>query len=251
LAERDRGAEAVPEAANDASRGSAARTRPADRGIADRIRGSGPLGWLLLGLGLAAGVSMIVTEFLTASEIRIGQEMQRCAASLDVPRAEVLGKCSITGHESHAWALAILGVLAIVMTLGAVLGRSRPAAASLAVVGLAAIVIALVIDHPSLDKTRGFEVVATQYAPGSVRSVAGPGYKLELVAGVLAFGVGGLCLLGSRAKPEPREPAADPGAQPHLQPPAEAEWRRQPPPPAPAGPPQQPPAAPPPTGPPL
>jgi hypothetical protein len=190
---------------------------------------------------------MIVTEFLTASEIRIGQEMERCAATLDVPRAELLGKCSITGHESHSWALAILGVVAIVMTLGAVLGRSRPAAASLATVGLAAVVIALVIDHPSLDKTRGFEVVATQYAPGSVRSVAGPGYKLELVAGVLALAVGGLCLLRSRTRPEeePREPAADPGAQPHLRPPTEADWRHQPP----AGPPRQPPAGTPPQAP--
>lgn len=222
MAKPDRGAQAVPEAANDASRGSAGRTRAADPGIAGRIRDSGPLGWLLLALGLGAGAAMIVTEFLTASEIRIGQAMERCAAGLDIPRSDVLGKCSISGHESHSWALAILGLLAIVMTLGAVVGRSRPAAASLAVVGLAAIVIALVIDHPSLHKTRGFEVVATQYAPGSVRSVAGPAYKLELVAGVLAFAVGGLCLLQSRPRRGPR-----PGREP--EPPPEPDWRRQPP----------------------
>jgi carbon starvation protein CstA len=163
-----------------------------------RIRDSGLLGWLLLALGIGAGVAMVVTEFLTASEIRIGQAMERCAAGLEVPRSDLLGKCSISGHESHSWALAILGVLAIVMTLGALLGRSRPAAASLAVVGVAAVLIALVIDHPSLHKTRGFEVVATHYAPGSVRSVAGPAYKLELVAGVVALAVGGLALLRDR-----------------------------------------------------
>jgi hypothetical protein len=198
LAEPDRGAEAVPQAANDASRGHAARTRGSRASIARRIRGSGPLGVVLLGLGVTAGVAMIVTEFLTASEIRIGQAMERCTAGLDVPRPDIVAKCSISGHESHHWALAILGALAIVMSLGAVLGRSRPAAASLAAVGIAAVVIALVIDHPSLHKTRGFEVVATQYAPGSVRSVAGPAYKLELVAGVLAFAVGGLGAMRGR-----------------------------------------------------
>jgi hypothetical protein len=150
---------------------------------------------------------MIVTEFLTASEIRIGQAMEQCTAGLDIPRSDLVAKCSISGHESHHWALAILGILAIVMSLGAVLGRSRPAAASLAVVGVAAVVIALAIDHPSLHKTRGFEVVATQYAPGTVRSVAGPAYKLELVAGVVAFAVGGLGLLRGRAAAAgPREP---------------------------------------------
>src|SRR3954451_3364006 len=208
LAEPDRGAEAVPEAANDASRGSAGRT-DADHGdFSRRIRDSGRLGWVLLGLAVVAAVVLVVAEFSTVSYRTIG--IGACADRVGPD------KCRTIGHDAHAYALVILAVVGLVMAWGAVVGRSRAAAFATAAIGIAVLVIALALDLPSLDDKRGLEKLYND-----VGTHAGTGFRLGLVGGVLLLLVGGLAVgrLGEEDEAEPpvvapAEGEPDPNAPP-------------------------------------
>jgi hypothetical protein len=135
LAEPDRGAEVVPEAANDASRATAGSTRSPGGSFADRIRASGPFGWLLLLVALAAAVLLVAADFSQISFRTIG--IGAC-----VDRAGT-GVCTTAGHDSHWYSLVILAPLGLLMVLGAVVGRSRAAALAAVAVGVVVLVIAL------------------------------------------------------------------------------------------------------------
>lgn len=187
MAEPERGAEAVPEAANDASRGNAGSAASAGGSIPARIRASGPFGWLLLLLALVAAVLLVVADFSQISYRTIG--IGAC-----VDRAGT-GVCTTSGHESHAYALVILAPLALLMALGAVAGRSRAAALAVAVVGIVVLVIALAIDLPKLHDKRNLDALYDD-----VVGHTGSAFKLELVGGVLLLLSGGLALV----RPEPR-----------------------------------------------
>jgi hypothetical protein len=144
---------------------------------------------------------MIVSEFLTLSSFDVG--ITSCSNALDVTNEPRFSKlCSTSGHQHHHWALLALGLLALLLAFGMAVGRSRPAAVALVVVGLAVVVIALVWDHPSFSKTRGLELL---FPPGQIRGKSGTGYNVELAAGVLAIAAGGLALL--------RRPAEEPSEQ--------------------------------------
>src|SRR3954451_20071029 len=200
LAEPDRGAEAVPEAANDASRGSAGRTDAARRDFSVRIRDSGRLGWLLLPLAVVAAAALVVAEFSTVSYRTIG--IGACADRVGAD------KCRTLGHDAHAFALVILAVVGLVMAWGAVVGRSRAAAFATAGIGLAVLLIALALDLPSLDDKRGLEKLYND-----VGTHVGNGFRFEVLGGVLLLLVGGLALgrLGEEdeaaAAPPPSEPS--------------------------------------------
>ena len=211
MAEPDRGAEAVPEAANDASRGSAGRTRPAGGDFWVRIRDSGRLGWLLLALAFAAAVVLVVAEFTTISYRTIG--IGACSDRSGP------GVCRTVGHESHGYALLILAPVSLAMAWGAVVGRSRAASFALGAVGLAVLVISLAIDLPKLDDRRGLD---TFY--DDVAGHTGDAFRLELVGGVLLLLVGGLALVrpepGTEREPRRRRQAAveEPVVEPEPEP---------------------------------
>lgn len=181
---------APPGTAGDDSRGSTARPSSRTRRIADAIRDSGPFGWVLLVLGGGAGLAMIVTEFLTLSSFDIG--ITSCQDALNVTQGKFTKLCTTTGHQHHHWALVVLGLLAIAMTLGVVVGRSRPAAVALTGIGVAVLVIAVAIDHPYFDKTRGLELLFPQ---NQIHGKSGTGYLVEIAAGVAAIAAGGLGFL--------------------------------------------------------
>jgi uncharacterized protein YndB with AHSA1/START domain len=187
LAEPDRGAEVVPEAANDASRATAGSTRARGGSFADRIRASGPFGWLLLLVALVAAVVLVVADFSELSRRMIG--IGACDDRTQAP-----GVCSTIGHAQHGYALVVLGVLAAVMAVGAVVGRSRAASVAVLVAGAAVLGIALLGDYPDRNDTRGLEA---RYSDVSAKLENG--FKLELVGGVLLLLVGGLALV----RPEP------------------------------------------------
>jgi hypothetical protein len=191
LAEPDRGAEAVPEAANDASRGSAVRTGAASRDFPRRIRDSGRLGWLLLGLALVAAIVLVVAEFSTVSYRTIG--IGACADRVGAD------KCRTIGHDAHAYSLLILALAGLLMAWGAVVGRSRAASYATAAIGIAVLIVALVIDLPDLGDKRGLEQLYN-----NVRPHTGWGFRLELLGGVLLLLVGGLAV-GRLAEEEERE----------------------------------------------
>ena len=123
----------------------------------------GPLSAVLLVVGLIGAALLIVADFSTLIEVRV----------------ITVVKDRVTGGEQHSYALVLLGALAIPMTVGSALGRSRPAAVALAVVGVIALLIVLVGDLPDIDKTgltRTFE--AADASPSR-------GFYLETLGAVL------------------------------------------------------------------
>lgn len=194
MAEPERGAEAVPEAAKDASRGPGRRTGDFGR--------AGAFGWLLLFVALAGAVLLVVAEFSELSHRTIG--IGACSSR------ENPGVCSTQAHEQHGYALLILALVTLPMAWGAAVGRSRAAALAVAVIGAAVLGIALLGDYPDRDDVRGLDARYTQ-----VQGHLGPAFKLELVGGVLLVLAGGLALARPAPPPEPRrrrpregEPAA-------------------------------------------
>jgi hypothetical protein len=203
LAEPDRGAEAVPEAANDASRGSAGSTGPAGPDFWVRIRDSGRFGWLLLGLAVVAAIVLVVAEFSTISYRTIG--IGACADRVGAD------KCRTVGHDAHAYALVILAVVGLVMAWGAAVGRSLAAAWATVGVSVAVLVIAAALDGPSLGDRRGLEKLYD-----NVQTHTGDGFRLELIGGVLLLLVGGLAVQRLRATEEeaPLEAMPAPDGEP-------------------------------------
>ena len=133
----------------------------------------GPLVVLVL-----AGVTLIVAEFLTYREI---------IAVTVVPEG---GRT--TGGAHHGYALALIGLVSLPMSYGAVIGGSRPASAALAVLGGLALAIAAIVDLPSLDDTG---LIGRTYDLAEASPAIG--FWLELVAAAVLL-VGGLLLLRSR-----------------------------------------------------
>jgi hypothetical protein len=149
--------------------------RPAGSGVSLASAG-------LLIAGIAGAVLLIVADFTTLFEVKA------VTAVLE----------SRTGGDHHTYALVLIGLLALPMAAGASLGRSRPAAIALTVLGLIALVIVVAGDLPDVRSTgldRNFE-----------RAEASPkiGFYLETlgVALVLVAGVGNL--LFNRPAPPPR-----------------------------------------------
>jgi hypothetical protein len=148
---------------------------------------------LVLGLLFApvvGAVLLIVAEFSTTIEITVG------AGRAVVDRA--------SGHERHGYSLLIIGLLVLPMALGAAAGRSRPAMVAIAVLGLAALLVALIGDAPDVHKTGVFgeRFEDAQADPKS-------GYYLETLGAVLVL-IGGACswVLTRGARAEAAAPAA-------------------------------------------
>ena len=125
-----------------------------------------------------AGAGLIVSELLTYREI---------VAVTVVPEGGIT-----KGGEHHGYAIGLVGLVSLVMSYGAVIGGSRPAAAAVAALGALALLIAAIFDVPSLDETgiigRTYDLAEAQ--PGA-------GFWLEITCAVVLL-MGGLLLLRSR-----------------------------------------------------
>jgi hypothetical protein len=130
---------------------------------------------VLLGLTAVACVLLVVAEFSDLNTIRI----------LTVDRHGV----GVGSH--HGYALLIIGVVAIVMALGAWRG-SRPAAFAVAALGVVALAIVLIVDLPDVHATglygRDYEQAKSVAASGF--KLAAAGSVLLLLAGVLTVFAG-------------------------------------------------------------
>ncbi len=167
---------------------------------------AGWLSWVLLAAGLAAGVLAIVAEFSTISYVTV-KNGPACADLVADPRAAE--RCELTGADRHSWAFVLLGVFAILMAWGATVGRSRPAAAALTLVGLVVLAIGLFSDWPEAGRT-GF--VGEAYNASAHK---GTGLWLELVAGALMVVVGIVALVKLlRPSSEAAEPSSDAAREP-------------------------------------
>jgi hypothetical protein len=131
----------------------------------------------LLGLTAIGGsVLLIVAEFTAIYEIKA------VTAVVD----------SVTGYDRHGIALALLGVAALPMLVGAVRRGSRPATVALAALGAIALLIAVVADVPDIHQTG---VVGEQYDQAVANAAIG--LYLETLGGaLLVVAGGGLMVLG-------------------------------------------------------
>src|SRR4051794_29238003 len=149
----------------------------------------------LLFAAVVGAVLLIVAEFSTTIQITVG-----------AGRAVV---DTATGHERHGYALLIIGLLVLPMVFGAAIGHSRPALAAIALLGLAALLIALIGDAPDIHKTGVFgeRFEDAQADPKS-------GYYLETLGAVLVL-IGGACgWVLTRVRPEPAAAPAGAAAEP-------------------------------------
>src|SRR4051794_35127849 len=147
-----------------------------------------PLSWAFLTVGLAAAFMLIAADLSTLLEIKVLTVVEK----------------RLSGHAQHDWAVAILGLASIPLTIGAARRAARPAFVGLIVIGVAVLVIALANDLPD---TRSTGVYGQRYDEAAAQ--AGPAFYLETAGAVLLLitGVGGLILRppppARRARPSP------------------------------------------------
>jgi hypothetical protein len=141
----------------------------------------------LITAAVAGAVCLIIATFSTVIEITVGTTSK--IADRDT---------HLSGWDRHSFALVLIALFALVMTVGAWRG-ARPAMAALAVAGIAVLLIALVGDLPDVHKTG---VIGELY--DNARANPKVGYYLETLGGaLLLLAGGGLLLLGG-------EPAENP-----------------------------------------
>jgi hypothetical protein len=151
----------------------AARLRAAGARLRPPVVRFGPLVLLWL-----AGAGLILSEFLTYREI---------VAVTVVPEGGIT-----KGGSHHGYALGLLGLVSLPMSFGAVVGRSRPASAAVAVLGALALALIAIFDVPSLDDTG---LIGRTY--DLAEASPGPGFWLSTACAAVLL-AGGLLLLRSR-----------------------------------------------------
>jgi hypothetical protein len=141
---------------------------------------AGSRAWVLGALGFAAGVMLILSEFTHLSYVQT-----ITASCSDLSTSSLRDSCLTVGHESHHFALGLLGLFVIIMTFGAAAGGSRPAAIALVVAGALGLGIALLHDLPNTGK-KGEIGIAFAHAEAH----KGVGFWLEVVGSSLALACG-------------------------------------------------------------
>lgn len=185
-----------PEANTEYSRGAVASggVAPAssDAVHAPQRGASGIVSAGILGAGLLGALLLLVAEFTTLFEVRVAG-------------ATTIVKSVSTGSH-HSYAMAVIAVCAVALTLAAWRSANRPALLGIGILGVTALVIALVVDLHDATAT-GLVLSAGHFVNASSKPSAG--FYLEtLGAVVLMFtAVWGLVLVGP---PRPARRAGPP-----------------------------------------
>ena len=152
-----------------------------------RFPGATPLAIGIVAASLAAAVLLLATEFSTVASVDVASGSCEVIHDTDPALAD---RCELSGFERNGGSFLLVAALIVAMGWGAGLGRSRPAAVALVVIGAAVLLWALLVDLPVTKETgalgESFE---------GARGQAGTGLWLEIVAGLLAAGAGALRLL--------------------------------------------------------
>jgi hypothetical protein len=150
-----------------------------------------PFRLALLALPLAGAGLLVAAEFSTLYDVRVVTA---------VPEG---GSFSTGGH--HGYALAVIAVAIVVMSLGAVLGGSRPAAVAVLALAAGALAIALLVDLPDVHETG---LIGRTYDAAVAEPRAG--LYLEIAGGCAALVGGALIVLarpGGRRRTRSRRTA--------------------------------------------
>ena len=137
--------------------------------------------------GLLAGLLLIVTEVLTVASVDVASGS--CEVIND-SNPSLADRCALSGFERHGGAFVLLGLVVILMAIGASAGRSRPAAVALVAIGVLVLGITLGLD---LHQTRQAGAIGRDFEGAT--AAAGPGFFTELLGGLLAVGAGVVRLL--------------------------------------------------------
>jgi hypothetical protein len=121
------------------------------------------LRYALLILPLTGAGLLVAAEFSTLYDVRVATAVPAGGAYAAGPH--------------HGYALAVIGVAIAVMALGAVLGGSRPAAIAAALLALAALAVALLVDLPDVHETgligRTYDAARAEPRTGLYLEIAG------------------------------------------------------------------------------
>jgi hypothetical protein len=138
----------------------------------------GPFRAALLVLPLVGAGLLLAAEFATLYDVRV---------VTTIPQG---GTFAAGPH--HGYALGLVAVVMVAMTVGAVLGGSRPAAVALLVLATVALAIALAVDLPDVHETG---LIGKTYA--GARAEPRAGLYLEIAGGCAAL-VGAALVLVAR-----------------------------------------------------
>jgi hypothetical protein len=186
-----------PEASTEYSRGT-----PSSEGVSepssgadlpgqkDRSAGTGGLVTGLFAVALVGSAALLVAEFTTLFTVHVSNVSQ------------ALQTTSTGSH--HSYAMAVIAVFAAILAFAAWRGGSRPAMLGVGLLGLAALLIALLGDLPDATAS-GLLLTSSHYV--EAKSTPSAGFFIE-IAGAL------LLLIASVAGFLLTEPASKPGRPP-------------------------------------
>jgi hypothetical protein len=105
------------------------------------------------------------------------------------------GLCSIDAADRHQFALGVLAIFAVAAVIVAVLWASKPAAMAVAIAGLLALLLFLIIDLPKVNNVGTLEGCSATTTSAFLEAKALPraGFWLEMV-GALALALSGAAL---------------------------------------------------------
>ena len=120
---------------------------------------------------IAAAIALLASEFTTTFHL--------------VPPGDE-ARCAVEASDRHHLALGVIALFAIAAVLVAVLGASRPAAIAVAIAGVAALVLFLVVDLPDANSvgTLGDECTSNPSELEDAEAVPQAGFWLEMAAAV-------------------------------------------------------------------
>jgi hypothetical protein len=133
-------------------------------------------------VSLVAAVLLFASEFSTVASVDVASGSCEVIQDTDPALAD---RCQLSGFERNGGSFLLVGAVIAAMGWGAGIGRSRPAAVALVVLGVGVVVWALAVDLPVTKQTGA---LGESFAGAS--AAAGAGLWLELVAGALAAGAG-------------------------------------------------------------
>ncbi len=131
--------------------------------------------------------ALLVSERMTTFQLVAG------------PATSGASLCNLQAADRHHYALAVLGCFAIVAVIAAVLGGSKPAAIAVAVAGVLALLLFLVVDLPKANNVGSISASCDLADQGfEARAQPQAGFWLEMV-GALGLTLSGAALatLGS------------------------------------------------------
>ncbi len=143
---------------------------------------SGVLGTALLAVGLLGALLLLIGEFTTLFQVHVAATGARVR--------------SVASGPHHSYAMALIAVLAAAMAVAVWRAASRPALLALGVLGITALLIALLGDLPDSSAT-GLVLISSRYVDAS--STPSAGFYMETLGAVLLLltSVCGLLLIGA------------------------------------------------------